>query len=41
MTNVKVEGGSKGISIAGSNGALLTNVITKNVRGPYPAGQCF
>ena len=41
IKNVSVEGGSKGISIQESNGAKLENVVAKNVRGPYPAGQCF
>jgi len=39
--NVYVEGGSKGISIQQSPGTSMKNVIAKNVRGPFPAGQCF
>ena len=38
IKNVRVEGGSKGISIQECEGAKLENVIAKNVRGPYPAG---
>lgn len=41
VTNVRVEGGSKGISINGGHAPKVTNAIVKNVRGPYPAGQCF
>jgi hypothetical protein len=39
--NVYVEGGSKGISVQNSEYASMKNVIAKNVRGPFPAGQCF
>jgi hypothetical protein len=41
MTNVRVEGGSKGISLKYAPFAALNNVSGKNVRGPFPAGQCF
>ena len=41
ISNVRVENGSKGISIQRSPGALLTHVVARNVRGPFPAGQCF
>lgn len=40
MNNIRVEGGSKGLSIKYSDGAILNNIVAKNVRGPYPAGQC-
>ena len=39
--NVYVEGGSKGISVQISPRASMKNVIAKNIRGPFPAGQCF
>lgn len=39
--NVYVEGGSKGISIQKSPRVTMKNVIAKNIRGPFPAGQCF
>ena len=41
IKNVRVEGGSKGIGMQSSSNSKLTNVIAKNVRGPYPGGQCF
>lgn len=41
LTNVEVEGGSKGISVIDSPGALLKKVVARNMRGPFPAGQCF
>ena len=36
--NVRVENGSKGISVIGSDAAWLKNVAAFNARGPYPAG---
>jgi pectate lyase len=39
--SVKVENGSKGIAVTRSEGASLTKVVAKNVRGPFPGGQCF
>ena len=41
IRNVEVEGGSKGISIRWTPGAVLKKVVARNVRGPYPSGQCF
>ena len=41
FTNTRVEGGSKGISVIMSPGAHMKNVVAKNIRGPFPAGQCF
>lgn len=40
IRNVRVENGSKGINIIDSPGALLTDIVARNMRGPYPAGQC-
>ena len=40
MRNVHVENGSRGISVRSSDGALLQGISAKNLRGPYPAGQC-
>ena len=41
IKNVKTDGGSKGISVKFSDNAVIENVVAKNVRGPFPAGQCF
>jgi hypothetical protein len=41
MKNIRVEGGSKGIALKYAPFAELENISAKNVRGPYPAGQCF
>ena len=41
ITNVEVEGGSKGIAVIDSPGSLLKKVVARNMRGPFPAGQCF
>ena len=41
ITNTRVENGSKGIYIVDSPDSLLQNVVAKNVRGPFPGGQCF
>ena len=41
INNVRVENGSKGISVVYCPGAQLSNVIARNPRGPFPAGQCF
>ena len=41
ITNVRVENGSKGINIIECPNAILDYVVAKNVRGPFPAGQCF
>ena len=41
INNVLTDGGSKGISIRFSDNALIENVVARNVRGPFPAGQCF
>jgi hypothetical protein len=38
--NVEVENGSKGVSIYKSHGAKLSQIVAKNMRGPYPGGQC-
>ena len=38
--NVQLENGSRGISLSGCPGAQLTSIVAKNVRGPFPAGQC-
>lgn len=41
LENVYVEGGSSGIKILKSKYASMKNVIAKNMRGPFPGGQCF
>jgi len=38
ITNVRVEGGSKGVNVIDSPGAILTGIVARNMRGPYPAG---
>ena len=40
MENVYVENGSRGISMVNCPGAQLEGIYAKNVRGPFPAGQC-
>ena len=40
MDNVYVENGSRGISMVSCPGAQLEGIYAKNVRGPFPAGQC-
>ena len=40
LNNVYTENGSRGISIVYAPNAILTNIVSKNVRGPFPAGQC-
>ena len=39
MTNVLVENGSRGISCNTCKGIELRNIVAKNPRGPYAAGQ--
>jgi len=42
ISNVRVSGGSSGIELSeGSHGGVVSNFVAKNVRGPYPRGQCF
>ena len=41
INNVQVENGSRGISLVGCPEAQLTNILARNVRGPFPAGQCI
>jgi hypothetical protein len=41
ISNTRVENGSKGISLVGCPSAHLEHVVSKNVRGPFPGGQCF
>ena len=38
INNVETDGGSKGISVRYSDDARITNVVARNVRGPFPAG---
>ena len=40
MNNVHVENGSRGVSLVGCENAVLDGIVAKNVRGPFPAGQC-
>jgi hypothetical protein len=41
LTNIRTEGGSKGISVIKSKNGVWKNVTAKNIRGPNPGGQCF
>ena len=41
INNVETDGGSKGISVRYCDDARISNVVARNVRGPFPAGQCF
>ena len=40
IERVRVHGGSTGIELHGCAGARLRSVSARNVRGPYPRGQC-
>jgi len=37
---VRVSGGSSGIELHGCTGATLRDIVARDVRGPYPRGQC-
>jgi len=41
MKNVRVENGSTGIKLWHSPGTMMQGVVMKNVRGPFPAGECI
>merc|ERR1712226_1573480 len=41
LSNIRVAGGSSGVEVSSCPQANVTNFVAKNVRGPYPRGQCF
>jgi len=41
IKNVRTENGSSGIKLIDCPAAHLSEVVALNVRGPFPAGQCF
>merc|ERR1712039_190859 len=41
ISNVRVSGGSTGIELTQCDHGSVSNFVAKNVRGPYPRGQCF
>ena len=40
IERVRVEGGSTGIELGSCARAQLREIVSRNVRGPYPRGQC-
>jgi len=41
ISQLRVSGGSTGVELSHCNDAIVSNLVAKNVRGPYPRGQCF
>ena len=40
ISDARLEGGSTGVELRSCEGAVLSRVAVRNVRGPYPRGQC-